>query len=158
MIDYTMINSTLISVIQSRIGHPVIVANGTGPQPDYPFCTFSVITPYLPIGRGEQDPDQLTEHVEAVISFTWHAKRHNEVLNLSIQTASLLKLVSSRQILSDQGIVIVSISNATVRDTFLTVDTERSAGFDLRIRVANVYEDSGTEIIERVSTPTNTNQ
>ncbi|WP_100488557.1 LIC_12616 family protein [Sporolactobacillus pectinivorans] len=157
MIDYKAINTALINVIQNKFGHPVIVSNGTGPQPDYPFCTFNVITPYIPIGTGNNQPESLTETVEAVISFTWHAQKHADALNLAVQTAVMLKSASVRQILGDQGIVIVSVTNASARDTFLTVDTERNAGFDLRIRVVNVYEDVDVETIDTVSNPTNTN-
>ncbi|MCO7127814.1 hypothetical protein NIE88_18875 [Sporolactobacillus shoreicorticis] len=158
MIDYTAINTALISAIKSKLNYSVIVANSSGTQPAYPFCTFTVITPYLPIGAGELTANSLTEHVEIVISFTWHTKSHSEALNLAMQTATLFKLTSVRQMLSDQGIVAVSTTNSSSRDTFLTVDTERSAGFDLRIRVANVVQDNDTEIIDQVSTPINTNQ
>jgi hypothetical protein len=158
MIDYSTINAALISAIKSKLNYPVIVANGAGTQPPYPFCTFTVITPYLPIGAGELSPDSLTEHVEIVISFTWHTTGHAQALNLAMQTSTLFKLTSTRQKLSDQGIVIVSATDSSSRDTFLTVDTERDAGFDLRIRVANVVQDTDAETIEHVSTSTNTNQ
>lgn len=156
MIDYSTINAALISAIKSRLNYPVIVANGSGTQPAYPFCTFIVITPYLPIGAGELSAEALTEHVEIVLSFTWHTTSHAQALNLAMQTATLFKLASTRQKLGDQGIVVVSTTNSSSRDTFLTVDTERNAGFDLRIRVANVIDDADAETIEQ-ATATNTN-
>lgn len=151
MMDYENIKRVIISHIRNNTGHLVILQASNDEQPAYPFCAYTLTSPYLPKASAEID-GQLIEDVEIVFSFTWHSQDATEVQTLSHKTAMLFKLSQHRQTLSDQGIVFVKIEGIQSRDTFLSVDNERRYGLDVRFRVTHVEESSG-EIIESVEIP-----
>lgn len=64
--DYNSIIRTVLRMIKEKTGHVVIEANGTGKQPEYPFCTYTVTSPYLPQHRGVEEQGVLTEDIELV--------------------------------------------------------------------------------------------
>ncbi len=133
MIDHAQALQALISHIKTGTGKTVILENQSATQPAYPFCTYSIPSPYLP-QRTDYIGDSMDEVVEFVVSLTWRSKQNTEALMLAQQTAMLLKTVSGRQKLGDAGLTVVRLEGFTNRDTFLTIDTERRYGFDARLR------------------------
>jgi hypothetical protein len=134
MIDYETIKRTIVSHVRTRTGHPVILQASNDTQPAYPFCTYTVTSPYLPVTFAEVGDDTV-EDVEMVFSLTWHSQSATEVQGLAHQTAMLFKMRAHRQQLGDAGIAVVRLEGMQNRDTFLTIDNERRVGFDVRFRV-----------------------
>lgn len=136
MIDYKLIMSSIIKIIKADTGKPVVPQNNTNDMPAYPFCTYTITSPYLSVSSSYED-ETLNETVEMVISLTWCAKDLFEAATYTQRTAAGLKHQKNRQILTENGITIVKCLNFGNRDTFLSIDTEFRNGFDLRIRVSS---------------------
>lgn len=133
MIDFTAALTALTGHLKQGTGKPVVLENQSATQPAYPFCTYSIPSPYLP-QRTDYIGDAMDEVVEFVVSLTWHSKSNIEALTLAQQSVELLKTIGARQTLGDAGLTVVRIDGFTNRDTFLTIDTERRYGFDVRLR------------------------
>ncbi|WP_431355860.1 phage neck terminator protein, partial [Bacillus safensis] len=103
MIDYESIISTVIGVIGDSTGHKVIMENGTGKQPAYPFCTYNITSPYIPQHRGIIEGDAITEDVDIFFSFTWISDDAIEVISLTQQTATIFRTMKAKQVLYDNG-------------------------------------------------------
>lgn len=134
MIDYEAIKRTVIGHIKTNTGHEVVLQAGNAPQPEYPFCSYTVTSPYLPVSKAEEG-DTYVEDVEMVFSLTWHSRNATEAQNLAHQTAMLFKMRAHRQRLGDAGLTIVRLEGFQNRDTFLTIDNERRVGLDVRFRI-----------------------
>ncbi|MEH2977201.1 LIC_12616 family protein [Bacillus amyloliquefaciens] len=146
--DYNSIIRTVLRMIKEKTGHVVIEANGTGKQPEYPFCTYTVTSPYLPQHRGVEEQGVLTEDIELVFSFTWISNSHIEVISLAQETASYFKTADARQTLHDNGMAWVRNDGFGNRDTFITIDTERRHGFDMRLRTRSAYGETQAEFFD----------
>lgn len=133
MIDYTHAMTALLGHIRAGTGKLVLLDATNTPQTAYPFCTYSIPSPYLP-QRTDYIGDEMGEVIEFVVSLTWHSKNNMEALGFAQQTATLLKTLKGRQVLGDAGLTVVRLDGFTNRDTFLTIDTERRYGFDVRLR------------------------
>lgn len=152
MIDYRAIKATIVGHIKSHTQHEVVLQASNDPQPAYPFCSYTITSPYLPVSRAEQGED-IVEDVEIVFSLTWHSEDATEAQELAHKTAMAFTIRSAIQKLGDSGIAVVRLSGFQNRDTFLTIDSERRVGFDLRIRIRHVETDElGFETIETVET------
>lgn len=154
MIDYEAIKSTIIEHIKTNTGHEVVLQAGNAPQPAYPFCSYTTTSPYLPVSHGEVGLD-IVEDVEMVFSLTWHSQNATEAQELAHQTAMLFKMRNERQTLGDSGITVVRLEGFQNRDTFLTIDSERRVGLDVRFRIRHIETQSGFEVIETVIVPEN---
>ena len=136
---------------------PVIQSEDTGEQPAYPFMTFSLNSPYLPLGHNSseeiEEEDKLItreiEHFEQIYSFTVVGEDEDEVQDNLMKAIQFFKVFGVQK-LKDYNIVIVEVYNAQKRDNFLTIDYERRAGFDVKIRVAHSL-DKENEVIEEIT-------
>lgn len=144
--DYKIITSSLIKAVKTLTGYPCIEANGTGDQPKYPFATFTITSPHIQI---QQDENQ-NAPFEAVVSFTWHDESSLSVLNLAKKCHSFFGSTKGRGIFAEKGVVIVGMTDFDKRDNFISIEYERSAGFDIMMRVRDVFVDDvdGIEKIE----------
>ncbi|WP_367912495.1 phage neck terminator protein [Bacillus pumilus] len=151
MIDYESIISTVIGVIRDSTGHKVIMENGTGKQPAYPFCTYTITSPYIPQHRGIIEGDAITEDVDIFFSFTWHSDDAIEVISLTQQTATLLRTMKAKQVLYDKGIAFIQAEGTGNRDTFLSIENERRHGFDARFRIRVTHNGAESEYFDSVT-------
>ena len=154
MIDYKQIKRVIVGHIKQRTGHEVVLQASNDPQPSYPFCSYTITSPYLPVSRSLVGSD-IVEDVEIVFSLTWHSQDATQAQELAHKTAMAFQTPSGVQILSDSQIAVVKIESFQNRDTFLTIDSERRVGFDIRIRIRHVATDETTETIETVILPNN---
>lgn len=156
MIKHSEIRNPIISNLNEYMGIPVIQSEDNGEQPAYPFMTFSLNSPYLPLGHNSKEEIEEngktiireTEHFEQVYSFTVVGEDEDIVQDNLIKAIQFFK-VFGVQILKDNEIAIVEVYNAQKRDTLLTIDYERRAGFDVKIRVAHNL-DFESEVIENI--------
>lgn len=149
--NYRELKRIIVSHIRDNTGHAVVLQGSNDNQPAYPFCSYTITSPYLPVSNFI-DGGKMVEDIEFVFSFTWHSQDMTDVQDLSYDTAMLFKLLKHTQKLSDAGIAVVRIEGIQNRDVFLSVDSERRYGLDVRFRT-RVIEEQGGDYIETVETP-----
>ena len=132
--NYREISRVIIGIIEEKTGIVVKLEGGAGDTPAHPYCSFNITSPYLSIHNGIEEGGELTEDVELVFSFLFIGKAAYEVMGLTQSVAAHFKTPSTRQTLRDNDLVWVRNDGFGSRDTFLTVDTERRHGFDMRLR------------------------
>lgn len=140
MIDYKSILTRIHRLVRAELSEMPIVEQATTEEyPPYPFATYTITSPYLN-ARTFLSSGVLTEEVEIVISYTWLSTDSFEATQLAQRMVTLLKMTKTRQLLNDAGIVIVRMDGFGSRDNFISIETERRTGFDLRIRVSHSVE------------------
>ncbi|MCM3598708.1 hypothetical protein M4D55_23395 [Metabacillus idriensis] len=147
MINYEHIIVTINGLIREETNRPVVVQGSTDDQPNYPFASYTITSPNIVVSRARR-ADSMTEDVETVISLTWHSESNVEAMSLSQRTEALFKRSDVIQRLSDLGIAIVRTLGNGTRDTFISIETERRYGFDLRVRTRHI----DSNIIEDIET------
>lgn len=135
--DYKPVADALITVT-ADIGYTMVEDDSEGDLPPYPFATYTFTSPYIPIGNQLE----FNEEFEAVISVTFHDRSKLNVLNLSRKLATYFKTSEVRENLRSKGIIVVTIEDISARDNFISIAYERMAGFDLRIRLFDMFEDN----------------
>lgn len=148
MIDYEAIVTAVNRLIKTETGCPVVKQNSNSPQPPYPFCSYTITSPYLNAASFEKG-ETLTEDVEVVLSLTWSSKDDIEPIALAQKAATAFKHTSTRQKFFDLGLAIVRIDGFGSRDNLISIQTEYRAGFDLRLRVRH-SESKAIDTIETV--------
>ncbi|MGE7121804.1 phage neck terminator protein [Peribacillus sp. NPDC046944] len=143
--DYKIITSSLIKAVRTLTNFPCIEANGTGDQPAYPFATFNITSPKI---TYERDNDNA--QFELVVSLTWHDESSLSVLNLAKKCESYFKSSPGRDLFAEKNVVIVDVTDFNRRDNFISIEYERTAGFDISMRVMDPHADdiSGMEGIQ----------
>lgn len=145
--DYRVFINGLAAAVKERFGLILIESNSGGDQPDYPFLTYTITSPYLPVTTDITDDEQF----EMVVSFTYHSRSSLDALNATGSINKFFRSMSTRVDLAKRNIVIVSVSNAGSRDNLISVEYERVAGFDVRFRVKDTYSDTeGIDTINNV--------
>lgn len=150
MIDYRAVLMTIHGLVKPELNNIQFVEQADpAEQPGYPFATYTITSPYLN-AKIYRSSDFQAEDVEVVISYTFLSTDSFETINLAQRMASLIQSTYARQKLYDVGIAIVKIEGFGSRDNFISIQTERQTGFDLRVRIrhseTNAY-DSMTTII-----------
>lgn len=152
MFDFSTFTKDIKSHISDNAQINTIRQGTAGDQPTYPFCTFTNISPFTII-TSIQEGHQLTEVMETTFSFTVCALRATDAEMKAHEVASVFKKNKFLQMLSDKGIVVVKVLSANNRDNFLTIDSERRVGFDVKFRVTHVeiddfeyFDDIGVQV------------
>lgn len=146
--DYRVFIDKIAKVVKDASGgKPLIESNSAGKQPPFPFCTYTITSPYISITQDVLEEEEF----EMVVSFTWHGESGLDMLNLAAQTNKYLRSAACSEYLTKHQIVVVQVSNSGKRDNFLTVDYERMAGFDVRFRVKDTYADGTKDTIEQIN-------
>ena len=143
--DYRPVVDALINVAKD-LGIVMIEDDSEGDLPPYPFATYTFTSPFIPIGNQLE----ITALFEAVISITFHDRSKLNVLNLSRKLATYFKTSSARENLRSKGIIVVSIEAVSTRDNFISIGYERMAGFDMRIRLFDMFQDN-PDTIEKIN-------
>lgn len=145
--DYRVFINGLAAAVKERFGLILIESNSGGDQPDYPFLTYTITSPYLPVTTDITDDEQF----EMVVSFTYHSRSSLDALNATGSINKFFRSMSTRVDLAKKNTVVVSVSNAGSRDNLVSVEYERVAGFDVRFRVKDMYSDTeGIDTINNV--------
>lgn len=151
LIDYKAILIAVHSLVRPELdGIDFVEQASPEEQPKYPFATYTIINPYLN-AKVYRSSNLQEEDIEIVISYTFLSKDSFETISLAQRMASLIQSTYARQKLQDVGIAVVKVEGFGSRDNFISIQTERQTGFDLRIRVrnkeTNVYDSMSTIII-----------
>ncbi|KRN62445.1 phage neck terminator protein [Carnobacterium maltaromaticum] len=140
--DYKELIDFLIESVSLFSGKELIESNTIGDIPDYPYCAYTIISPYISITS-----DIVTgEQFECVVSLTWHCLSGLEALSLTAKTNKYFRTFEAKQRLEEKNIIFVSYSSSGQRDNFLSIEYERLAGCDLRFRLTDSYKDDELEI------------
>lgn len=149
--DHETIINALIKLIRQRTGLLVVPSGTTGDKPDYPYASYTITSPYLPIHRGHENEGVFTEQWECVISLTFYAENDAiEAMSFSKNVAQSLKMEPSRSFLNSMGLSWIRNEGFGSRDTFLTVDLEKRHGFDVTIRTAESIRHTDEDSIETI--------
>lgn len=144
--DYTALAETLVKLLNDELSLTLIESDSNGPRPEEPFLTYSVIAPYLPITIDIVDNEQF----ECVLSLTVHEKSKLKALTIAERVRKFFSQTGTRLLLKEKDIIVVSAMKAQARDNFISIDYERLAGFDLRLRVKDSFVDGTKEMIEKI--------
>lgn len=134
-IPYDEIVAGLNKEIRSVTNNMVIKEQmNTKQQPPYPFGTYTITNPYLNAKTYNQNNVEITQSVEIMISYTFYSLNSFESNGIMQRVITNFNHRGTNQVLWLKGIHIVDIIGVGNRDTFLTIETERRCGFDLRVR------------------------
>lgn len=143
--DYSDLATALVEAISILSdGKPLIESNSNGEQPNYPFCTYSIINPFLGI---TSDVVQ-NKAFEAVISLTWYDDSAINVLNLANRTNKWFRSFQGRDFLFQKNIIVVDVKMDGQRDDLISIEYERKAGLDIRLRLNDSFIDEVESIDE----------
>lgn len=141
MLRIDEIRSTIIRNLKLTTGITTIVAEQSSEQPPYPFVTVKFTTLGKKVGRVAQymkDDGQYTEQdIEMILSVTsFSADTEDEIDQATDNAYKALQFfeVNGIEVLQDNNIAVVETTELTNRDTFISIEYERRAGFDVRIR------------------------
>lgn len=140
--DYTELVDILIDIVKDVTSLQLIESSSVGKQPDYPFWTHTIISPYIPITNDVVNG----EVFECVISLTNHSLSSLEALNYSALLHKKLRQFDSRMTLYDKNITVVSTGKIGKRDNLISIEYERTSGFDLRLRIKDDFKEVKPEI------------
>ena len=136
--DYTELVDTLIEVVKTTTGLVLIESNSAGKQPDYSFWFYSFTSPYIPITNDVVNG----EVFECVISLTNHSLSSLESLNYATLLHKKLREFDSRMAFYDKNITVVSTGKIGKRDSLISIEYERTTGFDLRLRIKDQFKET----------------
>ena len=147
------LESHLLQQMGKRVS--VVMANQTGKIPQYPYISYTIISPIDANAKGwcQNADGGLYRQLTQVWSFTVQADTidvADSVMQCCFEWFDALGYLY----LSDNGIAVERILNIGNRDTMLTIEYEYRRGFD--VRIAFLYKISAetatkTETIERAS-------
>lgn len=141
--DYSKLTSTLIQAIYTASnGRHLIESASVGEMPKYPFCQYTYTSPHRAITSDIVD----NEVFEIIVSLTWRGLSGHEVLNLANVTNKWFRSQKGRFFMQENDVVVVDVLNYGLRDTLISIEYERMAGLDLRLRVRDPYTQDIDEI------------
>ena len=142
--DYSILYKTFSRLIKSRLNLIMIELNGNGKPPEPPFVAFDIISPKIPLGFLEDN-----RAFEAIVSFTIYSKKKLEAMQLCNDLRSIIGDTDSRDIFSENEIVMVERMPIQPRYVQESTDYAYMFGFDMRLRLWEPYQDH-VGIIENI--------
>lgn len=138
----------LVTHATNAMGLLLIESDSNGPRPDGIFITYTITSPYIQLifeDNLENSP------FECVLSLTIHHDKSSlDALNLSEKYRKSFVTEKNIREFKQKNIVIVSANRSSKRDNLLSVDYERLAGFDLRLRLCDTFIDETAEKISSI--------
>ena len=122
----------LVDSVQKAIGCPVVKANQSKSKiPEYPYVSFTVITPVVANGGtwGVYEDGTERKPFKQVWSFTVQSDNDSQALEVAMKLYEYFDRRNSD--LEDIGVTVVTASNIANRDNFITIQYEHRYGFDV---------------------------
>ena len=110
----------------------VVYANQTAPAPEYPYVSYTVITPVEMTNKGyciDRFGNRYRETLQTW-SLTVHSDDYNESYVLTQQMYDFFSTVGNAK-MSDDSIVVSKVGGVTNRDNLLSIKYEYCSGFDV---------------------------
>ncbi len=148
------IRNKIVELLWTYLDRPVVLSGQAQPEPDLPFATYSVITPYAPIAEmGDYSTEQTVEGGQVeyrremptmTLSFTFCSANRRDPSGVEISGADEAEALAEKAIgyflhvgyddISSLGVTIVEVGQAQDRTTLDIDEAARRVGFDVRIR------------------------
>lgn len=141
MINYRQIETIIVEGLKAHLGCEVIMANQDSPVPDYPYVSYTVVTPRVANNGtyGEWEDGVKRKEVQQIWSFTVQAKTDTESKTLALSAQDYFDEIGNLY-LSDNGIAVQLLGNITCRDNLISIGYEYRNGFDVTFAVADEIE------------------
>lgn len=137
----------VVDGLQKYLNCLVIRANQTAPVPDYPYISYTVITPMGSNngtwGKYEDGKDR--KPYTQTWSFTVQSDDHIESVDLAIKARDWLDHVGTVY-LNDNHVIVQQVGNITNRDNLLTIEYEYRNGFDVEFWLFSEVDDTTDQI------------
>ena len=146
--DYRVLNRVFARLLSDKLGLVLVEANGHGQQPEAPFVSLDIISPYIPIDEYFDETDQ--EAFEAVVSFTSFGLDKSQALQVTQAIRKILTQFDTSLTLNASNIVLVEMMPTNVRSVPETVLDKHMVGFDARLRLRETFTDKTVETIAEV--------
>lgn len=149
MINYRQIETIIVEGLKAHLGCEVIMANQNSPVPDFPYVSYTVVTPKVENNGtyGVWEDETKRKEVQQIWSFTVQADNDTESKTLALSAHDYFSEVGVYY-LSDNGIVAQLVGSITCRDNLISIDYEYRNGFDVTFALADEISPNG-EVIER---------
>lgn len=147
--DYSTLNKQFAKIASERLGLTLVELNGGGKQPEGSFVAFDIISPYIPIDEYFDIEDE--QAFEAVVSFTVFDVKKTTALRLAHQLRRTLTQFDVELELRDNNTIIVEIMPTNIRSIIEDVVDKHMVGFDVRLRLLDVYQDDTIDPIDKVN-------
>lgn len=144
--DYRVFIDKIALLLKANFGLTLIESYSSGEQPEHPFVTYTITSPYISVSQDVIED----ETFEMVVSFSTHTKSTLDALNTSGSINKWFRSDVTRLTLAKDKVVVVKVTNSGSRDNFVSVEYERLAGFDVRFRVMDQYVGEAIEDISNV--------
>lgn len=141
MINYRQIETIIVEGLKAHLGCEVIMANQHSPAPDYPYVTYTAMTPKVANNGtfGEWEDGVKRKEVQQIWSFTVQAESDTESKVLALSASDYFGEIGFLY-LSDNGIAVQLLGNITCRDNLITIGYEYRNGFDVTFAIADEIE------------------
>lgn len=152
MIAISDVRNIVRKGLADYLGIKVIIADGGGVQPKYPFATVKMTSMQKEAGYTERfiDADAVHEQaMEVSLSFNFYSDDMDDAANFAMQALEYFEF-AGHDALHDKDVVIVRTYPLDDRTTFLVTDYEYRWGFDVDVRVMAVSKKQA-EFIESVT-------
>lgn len=140
MIEQRKINHIIIKELKRVSGCEVIKSNQTHKIPDYPFISFTIITPvHQDSGTYAVENDIKSKALEQTWSITIQSDNDTETLEKAMLAWDWF-VETGNFYFREHNIVVVNVGDITNRDNFISIEYEYRQGFDVRFRFMHEIE------------------
>lgn len=132
MIDNENLRLKVVKELKNYLQIPIIRGNQNAEPPKYPYLSYNVTTVASENNGtyGEYSDGIDRKPVTQTWSFTAQSDDESEALRLALKARDWLDHIG-RAYLSDNHIIVQSITSVTSRDSILTIEYEYKKGFDI---------------------------
>lgn len=132
MIDNENLRLKVVKELKNYLQIPIIRGNQNAEPPKYPYLSYNVTTVASENNGtyGEYSDGIDRKPVTQTWSITAQSDDENEALQLALKAHDWLDHIG-RAYLSDNHIIVQSITSVTSRDSILTIEYEYKKGFDI---------------------------
>lgn len=146
MIDYDGLRETVVVGLKKYLKCPVIRSNQNIEPPDYPYISYTIITPMSANNGtyGEYKDGTKRKPVTQTWSISALSNDDVESVMLACKAREWLDFVG-KTYLSDNDVIVQSVGGVTNRDNFLSVEYECRKGFDVVFWLYDTIEGTAEE-------------
>lgn len=132
MIDNENLRLKVVKKLKNYLQIPIIRGNQNAEPPKYPYLSYNVTTVASENNGtyGEYSDGIDRKPVTQTWSITVQSDDESEALRLALKARDWLDHIG-RAYLSDNHIIVQSITSVTSRDSILTIEYEYKKGFDI---------------------------
>jgi hypothetical protein len=132
MLDFRNQEIIIVEALQKHLGCPVVRANQTAPIPPYPYVSYTLMAPITENKGtwGKYDDGKDRKPITQTWSITVQSDDSTESQMLSLKAHDWFDYVGTL-LLTDNNIIVQSVTDINNRDNLLTIAYEYRNGFDV---------------------------